>query len=231
MAGAAGSRYTPDLVPALKRSTAPKLPIWGEDDAFETVEYAEKFASESPRTTLIRIPEADYIPTENAFVEFLWRRGPDGSASSSSCVRGTSLVSRTRPQGGSADIGCSRQRGEATRTQGLPLPDGAHACQAWLTGPREVQSPGLVRADAGTLALPFAWGAATRLRFDRLIDQERDNSAAVAADLGISSTRRPRRCSRSSGDRSRSRSRGSLRRVSAGRVESRSRCTGPGWNR
>lgn len=66
MAGAADSRYTLDLVPALQRSTTPKLLIWGEDDSFEKVEYAEKFASEIPHTTLIRIPEADHIPTENA---------------------------------------------------------------------------------------------------------------------------------------------------------------------
>jgi pimeloyl-ACP methyl ester carboxylesterase len=66
MAGAADNRYTLDLVPALQRSTAPKLLIWGEDDSFEKVEYAEKFALEVPQTTLIRIPEADHIPTENA---------------------------------------------------------------------------------------------------------------------------------------------------------------------
>jgi pimeloyl-ACP methyl ester carboxylesterase len=66
LAGAADSRYTLDLVPALKRSTTPKLLIWGEDDAFETVEYAEKFASEIPQSTLIRVPQADHIPTENA---------------------------------------------------------------------------------------------------------------------------------------------------------------------
>ncbi|UQT61066.1 alpha/beta hydrolase [Streptomyces durmitorensis] len=66
LAGAADSRYTLDLVPALKRSTTPKLLIWGEDDAFEKVEYAERFASEIPRTTLVRIPDADHIPTENA---------------------------------------------------------------------------------------------------------------------------------------------------------------------
>lgn len=66
MAGAADSRYTLDLVPALRRSATPKLLIWGEDDGFERVEYAEKFASEVPRTTLIRIPGADHIPTENA---------------------------------------------------------------------------------------------------------------------------------------------------------------------
>jgi pimeloyl-ACP methyl ester carboxylesterase len=66
MAGAADSRYTLDLVPTLQRSTTPKLLIWGEDDGFEKVEYAEKFALEIPQTTLVRIPEARHIPTENA---------------------------------------------------------------------------------------------------------------------------------------------------------------------
>ncbi|WP_371526534.1 alpha/beta hydrolase [Streptomyces sp. NBC_01283] len=66
MAGAADSRYTLGLVPALRRSMTPKLLIWGEDDGFEKVEYAERFASEIPRTTLIRVPDADHIPTENA---------------------------------------------------------------------------------------------------------------------------------------------------------------------
>ncbi|WP_041624497.1 alpha/beta fold hydrolase [Stackebrandtia nassauensis] len=66
MAGAADSRHTLDLVPALRRSTVPKLLIWGEDDDFEKVAYAEMFASEMPRTTLMRIPDADHIPTENA---------------------------------------------------------------------------------------------------------------------------------------------------------------------
>ncbi|KXF48816.1 alpha/beta hydrolase [Rhodococcus sp. SC4] len=66
LAGAADNRYTLDLVPALRQSTTPKLLIWGEDDAFETVEYAEQFASEIPHTTLIRIPNAGHIPTENA---------------------------------------------------------------------------------------------------------------------------------------------------------------------
>jgi pimeloyl-ACP methyl ester carboxylesterase len=66
MAAAADSRYSLDLVPALRRSTTPKLLIWGEDDSFEKVAYAEKFTSEIPHTTLVRIPEADHIPTENA---------------------------------------------------------------------------------------------------------------------------------------------------------------------
>lgn len=66
MAGAADSRYTLDLVPALQRSTTPKLLIWGQDDGFQKVEYAERFASEIPHTTLIRIPDAGHIPMENA---------------------------------------------------------------------------------------------------------------------------------------------------------------------
>lgn len=66
MAGAADSRYTLDLVPALQRSTTPKLLVWGEDDGFQKVGFAERFASEIPRTTLMRIPDAGHIPTENA---------------------------------------------------------------------------------------------------------------------------------------------------------------------
>ncbi|MGW7516694.1 alpha/beta fold hydrolase [Streptomyces sp. NPDC054796] len=66
MAAAADSHYTLDLVPALRRSTTPKLLVWGEDDGFEKVEYAERFASEIPHTTLVRVPGADHIPTENA---------------------------------------------------------------------------------------------------------------------------------------------------------------------
>jgi pimeloyl-ACP methyl ester carboxylesterase len=66
LAGAADNRYTLDLVPALRRTTTPKLLVWGEDDLHETVEYAERFAAEMPNTTLVRIPEADHIPTENA---------------------------------------------------------------------------------------------------------------------------------------------------------------------
>lgn len=66
MAGAADSRYTLDLVPVLQQSTTPKLLIWGEDDGFQKVEYAERFASEIPHTTLIRIHDAGHIPMENA---------------------------------------------------------------------------------------------------------------------------------------------------------------------
>lgn len=66
LASAADNRYTLELVPALQRSTTPKLLIWGEDDLHERVEYAERFVAEVPQTTLVRVPGADHIPTENA---------------------------------------------------------------------------------------------------------------------------------------------------------------------
>lgn len=99
MAGAADSRYTLDLVPALRRSTTPKLLIWGEDDTYEKVRYAEKFASEIPHTTLIRLPRADHIPTESApgriaatLAGFFTAEGTDGSPSTP--PRGGSIPGR-----------------------------------------------------------------------------------------------------------------------------------------
>ncbi|WP_239648645.1 alpha/beta fold hydrolase [Nocardiopsis chromatogenes] len=66
LAGAADSRYTLDLLPALKGSPVPKLLVWGEDDEFQRVDYAERFDSEVPETTLVRVPGAGHIPMENA---------------------------------------------------------------------------------------------------------------------------------------------------------------------
>jgi pimeloyl-ACP methyl ester carboxylesterase len=66
LAGAADCRYTMELVPALRRSAAPKLLVWGEDDGFQKVAYAERFASEIPNTTLVRVSGAGHIPMENA---------------------------------------------------------------------------------------------------------------------------------------------------------------------
>ncbi|QGZ59986.1 alpha/beta fold hydrolase [Paraburkholderia acidiphila] len=65
LAGAAYSHYTMDLVPALRASTVPKLLIWGEDDTFQLIEHAERFVTEIPHTSLVRIPAAGHIPTEN----------------------------------------------------------------------------------------------------------------------------------------------------------------------
>jgi pimeloyl-ACP methyl ester carboxylesterase len=65
LAGAADSRYTLDLVPALKADETPKLLVWGKDDTFQEVRYAERFAAEVPNTTLVRVPGAGHIPMEN----------------------------------------------------------------------------------------------------------------------------------------------------------------------
>lgn len=65
LAGAADSRYTMDLLPGLRTSSVPKLLVWGEDDSFQLVGHAERFAAEIPRTKLIRIPGAGHIPMEN----------------------------------------------------------------------------------------------------------------------------------------------------------------------
>jgi pimeloyl-ACP methyl ester carboxylesterase len=65
LAGAADSRYTLELLPALRASTTPKLLVWGEDDGFQTIDYAERFAAEIPASRLVRIASAGHIPTEN----------------------------------------------------------------------------------------------------------------------------------------------------------------------
>jgi pimeloyl-ACP methyl ester carboxylesterase len=65
LAGAADSRYTGELVDPLRDSQTPKLLVWGENDAFQPVSYAERFAAEMPRSRLVRVPDAGHIPMEN----------------------------------------------------------------------------------------------------------------------------------------------------------------------
>ena len=65
LAGAADNRYTMEMLPALLQSKTPKLLVWGEDDAFQTVDYAERYAREIPETRLVRIKSAGHIPMEN----------------------------------------------------------------------------------------------------------------------------------------------------------------------
>lgn len=65
LAGAADGRYTGELVDPLRDSQTPKLLVWGEDDEFQPVSYAERFAAEMPRSRLVRIPDAGHIPMEN----------------------------------------------------------------------------------------------------------------------------------------------------------------------
>jgi pimeloyl-ACP methyl ester carboxylesterase len=65
LAGAADSRYTLELLDALRADRRPKLLVWGEDDTFQPVDYAERFAANVPETALIRVPAAGHIPMEN----------------------------------------------------------------------------------------------------------------------------------------------------------------------
>jgi pimeloyl-ACP methyl ester carboxylesterase len=65
LAEAADSRFTLDLLPALRASAAPKLLVWGEDDPFQRVEFAERFVREIPHASLRRIAGAGHIPMEN----------------------------------------------------------------------------------------------------------------------------------------------------------------------
>jgi pimeloyl-ACP methyl ester carboxylesterase len=65
LAGAADARYTVELLPALRESHTPKLLVWGEDDVFQKIGFAERFAAEIPNTSLVRIPSAGHVPMEN----------------------------------------------------------------------------------------------------------------------------------------------------------------------
>jgi pimeloyl-ACP methyl ester carboxylesterase len=66
LAGAADPRYTLELVADLAAAAVPTLLLWGEDDTFQRVEYAERYAAEIPGATLRRIPGSGHIPTESA---------------------------------------------------------------------------------------------------------------------------------------------------------------------
>jgi len=66
LAGSADSRYTLELVERLRADRRPKLLVWGEDDTFQPVRYAERFAAEIPSTRLVRIRSAGHIPMENS---------------------------------------------------------------------------------------------------------------------------------------------------------------------
>jgi pimeloyl-ACP methyl ester carboxylesterase len=66
LAGAADPRYTLELVDDLTRAAVPTLLLWGEDDTFQRVEFAERYADEIPGATLQRIPGSGHIPMESA---------------------------------------------------------------------------------------------------------------------------------------------------------------------
>jgi pimeloyl-ACP methyl ester carboxylesterase len=66
LAGAADPRYTLELVEDLTRAAVPTLLLWGEEDTFQRVAFAERYATEIPGATLQRIPGSGHIPMESA---------------------------------------------------------------------------------------------------------------------------------------------------------------------
>ncbi len=65
MAGAADSRYTLDLVPALQAAGIPTRLVWGRDDGFQKVEFAHRYVAEIPGADLVEVA-GKHIPTEDS---------------------------------------------------------------------------------------------------------------------------------------------------------------------
>jgi len=65
LAGAADPRYTLELVADLAAAAVPTLLLWGEDDTFQRVEFAERYAAEIPGATLRRLRGSGHIPMES----------------------------------------------------------------------------------------------------------------------------------------------------------------------
>jgi pimeloyl-ACP methyl ester carboxylesterase len=65
LAAAADARYTTELVPALREAAPPTLLIWGEEDEFQPIAYARRFADEMPAAALACVPGARHIPMED----------------------------------------------------------------------------------------------------------------------------------------------------------------------
>ena len=62
LAAAADSRYTQSLVPALRHRGLPTHLIWGTDDEFQRLGYAERYACEIPGAILHRVSGARHVP-------------------------------------------------------------------------------------------------------------------------------------------------------------------------
>jgi pimeloyl-ACP methyl ester carboxylesterase len=65
MAAAADPRFTSDLVDGLIGRDLPTALIWGEDDQFQKIEFAERFVSRVPRASLERVA-GRHIPQEDS---------------------------------------------------------------------------------------------------------------------------------------------------------------------
>ena len=65
MAGAADSRYTLGLLPALKAAAVPTRLIWGRDDDFQKISFARRFVAEVPSSDLVEVA-GKHIPMEDS---------------------------------------------------------------------------------------------------------------------------------------------------------------------
>lgn len=63
MAGASDPRYTLELVERLCQRALPTVLVWGDQDDFQPIAFAERYAREVPVARLERIPGARHIPT------------------------------------------------------------------------------------------------------------------------------------------------------------------------
>jgi pimeloyl-ACP methyl ester carboxylesterase len=63
MAAAADPRFTLELTTRLQERALPTLLLWGEDDEFQPLRFAERYAREVANARLQRIPRARHIPT------------------------------------------------------------------------------------------------------------------------------------------------------------------------
>jgi pimeloyl-ACP methyl ester carboxylesterase len=60
-ASALNTNLTMEITPLLPTITAPVLILWGENDRFQPVKYAERLALDIPHARLIRIPDARHF--------------------------------------------------------------------------------------------------------------------------------------------------------------------------
>ncbi len=65
MAQAADARYTEELVEPLKEMGLPTLLLWGEEDEFQPIGYAQRFEQQMPHARLVAVPGARHIPMED----------------------------------------------------------------------------------------------------------------------------------------------------------------------
>ena len=65
MAQAADARYTEELVEPLIEMSLPTLLLWGEEDEFQPIEYAQRLEREMPHARLVAVPGARHIPMED----------------------------------------------------------------------------------------------------------------------------------------------------------------------